>query len=148
MHVNDLPVTASTISAVYLAKFLRDKYPLSSDAQCRLFRTGINHLYIVTDGANKFVFRVYTWNWRTKLEIAEEIRLLIHLNHCNVPVAYPVSDVENDFIQELDAPEGTRFGVLFSFAKGVKKNQFTPEISYQIGIAMGNIHLIIGQMCF
>lgn len=140
MDENDFPVTASTISAFHLGKFLREQYQLGSNSECRLFRTGINHLYIITDDTNKFVFRIYTWNWRTKLEIEEEIRLLLHLKHANVPVAYPIPDVKNDFIQEFNAPEGTRFGVLFSFANGGKKSQFTPEISYQIGIAMGNMH--------
>ena len=37
---------------------------------------GINDTYLVTDHSDKFVFRIYSFNWRTKAEINEEIKLL------------------------------------------------------------------------
>ena len=56
------PVTESTISAKDLGQFLREKYDLSERTNCKLFRTGMNHLYFVTDGDKKFAFRIYTFN--------------------------------------------------------------------------------------
>ena len=73
------PVTESTLSANHVGQFLQERYDLSEKTKCKLFRTGMNHLYMVTDEETNFVFRVYTFNWRTKLEVAEELRLLIHL---------------------------------------------------------------------
>jgi Ser/Thr protein kinase RdoA (MazF antagonist) len=74
------------------------------------FRAGMNHVYIVTDN-NKYVLRVYT-NWRTKKEVTEEVRLLIHLNKNKTPVSFPIDNL-NEYIQELNAPEGLRYAVLF-----------------------------------
>ncbi len=142
MYNQNFPVTESTLSAYYLGHFLQKKYHLSSATECKLFRTGINHLYTITDGDEKFVFRIYTLGWRSRLEIAEEVRLLIHLKAYNVPVSFPISDQDQNFIQKFDAPEGTRYGVLFSFAKGEKRSRFTPENSYQVGLAMGRMHKV------
>lgn len=62
----------------------------------------MNHLYIVYDGKNKYVFRVYTHHLRTKVEIEEEIRLLIHLKENNKSVAYPIADKSNKYLQEIE----------------------------------------------
>lgn len=134
------PATESTLSANHLGQVLQDRYSLSEKTNCKLFRTGMNHLYMVTDGETKFVFRIYTFNWRTRLGIAEEIRLLTHLKQHHAPVTYGIADKTGQLIQEFDAPEGKRYGVMFSFAKGTKNARFTPETSYFIGQALAKIH--------
>ena len=117
-------------------------YSLGAKSTCKLFRTGINHLYVITDENSKFVFRVYTLIWRTKTEISEEIRLLMHLQSNGVPIASPIADKEGNFVQTLNAPEGLRYGVLFSFADGKKVPQFGEELSFTIGRTMANMHRI------
>ncbi|MCG8320477.1 MAG: phosphotransferase [Cytophagales bacterium] len=136
------PTTESTLSAIHLGQFLKQKYNLSSKTICKLFRTGMNHLYLVTDGESKFALRIYTFNWRTKLEISEELRLLIHLKNNKLPITYPIGDCEGKLIQEFNAPEGIRYGVLFSYAEGQKTARFTPKTSYHIGIILAKIHQV------
>ncbi|CAN1561001.1 COG2334 Putative homoserine kinase type II (protein kinase fold) [Flavobacteriaceae bacterium] len=136
----EFPVSNSTLSAKELGEFIQRKYNLSKGTECKLFRTGMNHVYMVTDMKEKYVFRVYTFDWRTKTEIAEELRLLIHLKENKTPVSYPIADNLNEYIQEFNAPEGNRFGVLFSFAEGTKSAKFTAETSFFIGQALAKIH--------
>lgn len=136
------PVTESTLSAFHLGQFLQEKYGLSPKTSCKLFRTGINHLYFITDGERKFAFRIYTFQWRTKLEIEEELRLLNHLKENNISLSYSIADQKGAFIQEINAPEGIRFGALFSFADGEKIVRFTPLASYNIGLAMAKMHRV------
>uniref|UniRef100_A0AAU6WME6 Phosphotransferase n=1 Tax=Chryseobacterium endophyticum TaxID=1854762 RepID=A0AAU6WME6_9FLAO len=100
----------------------------------------MNHVYLIHSGAEKYVFRVYTHRWRTKLEIEEEIKLLTHVKKAVGQVAFPIADTSNQFIQEIDAPEGIRFGVLFSYAKGLKTAKFSEETSFMIGRALAEIH--------
>lgn len=57
------PATETTLSAVHLATLLQEKYNLDIQTSCKLFRTGMNHLYLVTDGGAKYVLRIYTFNW-------------------------------------------------------------------------------------
>lgn len=140
MQLPVFPVTASTLSATHLGQYLKEKYTFSESVTCRLFRTGINHLYFVNDAEKKYVFRIYTFNWRTELEISEEARLLLHLKDNHIPVSYPLPDKNDNYILEIDAPEGKRYGVLFSYAEGGKVSNFTPEISYTIGVAMAKMH--------
>jgi Ser/Thr protein kinase RdoA (MazF antagonist) len=135
------PVTASTLSAEHLASFIQQQYALQN-AVCTLFRTGINHTYIVSSNNEKFVFRVYFKNWRSISEIQEELNLLLLLHKNSIAVTYPIADKGYNFIQTINAPEGTRYGVLFSFAKGEKIRFLSTDTCASIGSLMANIHLI------
>ena len=134
------PTINSTLSSIELSKVIQQKYGLSDKTECNLFRAAMNHLYVVNDDEKKYVFRVYTHNWRTKLEIEEELRLLVHLKETDRQVAYPIADKSNEYIQEINAPEGQRFGVLFSYANGVKTANFSPQTSFVIGEALAKVH--------
>ncbi len=136
------PVTESTLSATHLGQLLIERYGMSHGTKCTLFRTGMNHLYQVADGNKRFVLRIYTFNWRTKQDVTEEVRLLLHLKDNNIKVAYPIADINGDYIQDIDAPEGIRYAVLFSYAEGKKNSRFSAETSYHIGAAMAEMHAI------
>ncbi|MCE3295879.1 MAG: phosphotransferase [Crocinitomicaceae bacterium] len=136
------PVTNSNLSAAHLGLFLQEKYALDKDAKCQLIKAGINDTYLVTTHAGKFVFRVYSFNWRTKAEIEEEIRLLNQLKQNGVSISYPIPDRENKYIQTLNAPEGDRFAVLFTFASGEKLHQVSEETHFQVGQLMAQFHKI------
>ncbi len=140
--MQNFPVTSSILSATHVGLFLQDKYGFSTAATCKLLKTGINHSYLIADGDSKFVFRLYSLNWRTQTEIAEELRLLNLLRDNNVPVSYPIKDAAGDYIQQLNAPEGNRFGVLFSFAEGEKHLNFSTGLHYKIGETMARIHQV------
>lgn len=130
----------STLSPYEIGQLIQEKYGLTDKTECNIFRLAMNHLYIVHDGENKYVFRVYTHHWRTPLEIEEELRLLNHLKEADRQIAFPIADQSNKFIQKIEAPEGIRFGVLFSYAKGIKTAKFSPETSFLIGQALAKVH--------
>jgi Ser/Thr protein kinase RdoA (MazF antagonist) len=134
------PVTNSNLSAKHLGLFLQEKYTLSKDTKCELIRAGINDTYLVADNLEKFVFRIYSLNWRKRTEINEEINLLLELKQNNLPVSFPLPDTENNFIQQLNAPEGDRLAVLFTFAKGQKEHNSSVETHFQIGQLMARFH--------
>jgi len=140
--MSHFPVITSTLSEQHLALFLQEIYKLSAATTCRLLKTGINHVYFVTDGAQKYVFRVYSLNWRSRKEISEEIRLLNLLKDNHIPVSYPIADAKSNYIQTLNAPEGERFGVMFSYAKGEKVFNFSTELHRRIGEIMAQFHKI------
>jgi Ser/Thr protein kinase RdoA (MazF antagonist) len=140
------PVTNSNLSAKHLEIFLRDKYSFSKNIKCRLIRAGINDTYLITDNADQFVFRVYSLNWRTKVEIEEEIRLLNLLHQQNISVSYPIPDSKENYIQTLNAPEGNRFGLMFSYAKGQKLHNFPADVHYSIGALMARLHVATNNL--
>ncbi len=134
------PVTNSNLSAIHIGLFLQERYSLSNNAKCQLIRAGINDTYLITDKQNKYVFRVYSLNWRTKTEIDEEIKLLNQLKQNDISISYPLPDKENKYIQILNAPEGSRFSVLFTFANGEKIHIVSQETHFQIGQLMAHFH--------
>ncbi|MFI5139906.1 MAG: phosphotransferase [Sphingobacteriales bacterium] len=140
--MKNFPATNSTLSPSHLGLFLQDKYNFSATISCSLLKTGINDTYLITDNDTRYVFRVYSLNWRTEKEILEEVRLLNLLRENNIPVSYPLTAIKGNYIQELNAPEGKRSGVLFSFAKGEKLLNIPAETHYKIGEIMARVHQV------
>ena len=136
------PVLGSILSPEPLANFIRKKYNISRNATGSVLRTGINHTYLVSDEGKKQVFRVYSYAWRTRAEIHEEVTLLNFLKENDVPVSYPLPDTVGGYIQEINAPEGLRYGVLFSYAAGDKIRILTENHCYRIGQLMAQFHTL------
>lgn len=134
------PVIDSTISAAHLGLFLQEEYGFDEGATCRIFRTGINHTYMVSTQEIRYVFRVYSYQWRTETEIAEELRLLNLLRENGVAVSFPIADKNQRYIQSIPAPEGLRYGVLFSFAEGGKIRNLDEHNCRAIGTVMAEMH--------
>ena len=133
-------VTTSTLSAPHLAAFLQEKYRFRAPVSCQLIRCGINHTYLISDLDQKFVFRVYSLNWRTATEILEEIRLLNLLRENEISISYALADRQHNYIQVLPAPEGERLGVLFSYAPGEKLPVYSTETHFHIGALIARLH--------
>ena len=134
------PASASTLSAKELGQFVRKKYDLDNSFSCKLYRTGVNHTYFISNGISKYVVRVYCHNWRNKAQIVDELEMLLMLKNSNSSVSYPIKDKNQELIQEVTAPEGKRFIVLFSFAKGNKVRFMTHENCARVGEIMAGIH--------
>lgn len=136
------PVVCSTLSAPHLAVYLQQQYHLGAGTTCRLIRAAINHVYLVTDGMQHYVFRLYSLNWRTDTEIAEELKLLDLLKENGIPVSFALPNPKGNYIQHIPAPEGMRLGVLFSYAKGEKTLNFSATLHYKLGVIMARMHKI------
>lgn len=136
------PVITSTLSEKELGEFIIKKYNLNTDFKCKLFRTGMNHTYFIFNEKIKYVVRVYCFNWRTKLEIEEELKLLTLLKDNNLSVSSPIADKSGELIQEINAPEGKRYAVLFTFAKGEKMRFINNNTCFAIGELMAKVHNI------
>ncbi|QHC85099.1 aminoglycoside phosphotransferase [Empedobacter brevis] len=134
------PVIASTLSQTELGEFINEKYLLENHFNCKLFRTGVNHTYFLSNVNTKYVVRVYCHNWRTKAEIQEELDLLNSLKKYNLSVSTPIPDKNGNLIQEILAPEGLRYVVLFTFAEGEKMRFMTNKTCFAIGSMMAKIH--------
>ncbi|MBS0029920.1 phosphotransferase [Chitinophaga sp. 22321] len=144
--MNPFPVTSSNLSAPHLALFLQTQYHTAPGVACRLIKSGVNDTYQVTTDTGKYVFRVYSLQWRTREEISEELRLLILLKDQGIPVSWPVADATGNYIQTLQAPEGERFGVLFTYAAGEKLTHYADEIHFKTGAVMARMHQLTQQL--
>lgn len=138
MQSQFFPVINSTLSPTHLAVWLAQQYGFKN-VECRVLKTNINHTYRVTADGVQYILRVYNPGYRSAEDVAEEVRLLNELKDV-VRVSYPVADAAGGYIQEINAPEGMRHAVLFSFAAGKKARQLTTAQNRNIGAEVGSFH--------
>lgn len=136
------PVISSILSPTNIASFVCEKYALTPGTTCKLLKAGINHTYRIDNDTRSYIFRVYSYHWRTQEEIMEELNLLMLLKQNQIAVSYPVADMTANFIQTINAPEGVRFAVLFSFAPGQKMLNYSSKIHFEVGKLMAQFHSI------
>lgn len=134
------PVITSTLSPTALGEFISQRYQLKPNVRCELVKTGMNHTYKITAGDTRYVARVYCFQWRSRSAIHEEIQLLGDLSDHGISVSYAISDKEGHYIQEVEAPEGIRFLVLFSFAAGQKVRWMNTNTCAAVGEMMAKFH--------
>ncbi|WP_113652649.1 phosphotransferase [Pedobacter namyangjuensis] len=133
------PICA-TIDPIAVAEFLNEKYGFNCNV--RLLKAGVNHSYLVSNIDQKFVFRIYSFNWRSLTEIKAEVDYLNLLKENRIPISYPISDSEGKFICNINAVEGLRYGVLFSYAKGEKLLTYSEDLHFRTGQIMAKMHKV------
>ena len=111
------PATYSTLCPVALATYLSERYGLR-DVSCKLLVRGVGDTYRVDSAESRYILRVYRSSHRSLPQIEEEMSLLLSLQQAGVSVSYPIPDLADNAIQELNAAEGKRYAALFSYAAG------------------------------
>lgn len=112
------PVQYSTLSPDALRARIIPEYLQDTPARCEYLHRGLNDNYLVTASEAQYVLRVYRHNWRDLRDIESEMELIQYLQTKGVGVSFPVPDRKGKLIQQIDAPEGPRHAVLFSYAEG------------------------------
>lgn len=114
-----LPVYHSVISSHAIVPVINDLYEIGDVLECSFYENGLNDTYLLKTSIDKYILRIYKAHWRNKHEIDFEVELLNHLNKKNIPVSAPIISKDGGYLIELEAPEGTRYAVLFTFAKAI-----------------------------
>ena len=139
------PAQYSTLSATALNDFISGRYGLT-DTACRLLIHNVSDTYVIEDAADKYILKIYRDAHRKFDEIAGEVELLTILAERGANVSYPVADLSGHKIQTFNAIEGTRHGVLFTFAQGWVVNDLTDAQLAILGQEMAVIHNITSDI--
>ncbi|MFD1040410.1 phosphotransferase enzyme family protein [Virgibacillus byunsanensis] len=126
------------IDASYIQKLVVD-CNISPIVQCDFLARGLNDTYIITTENDIYIFRLYRHGWRNKSAILFELNAITQLHEKGASVSFPFRNNDADYLFEIEAPEGLRYGVLFSYAKG-ERPQINEENSKSIGAALGKLH--------
>lgn len=102
----------------------------------------MNDTYLISSGDDKYVLRIYTYGFKTQNDISEELSLLAMLKKNDIGVSYPIADMTGNMINEIQAPEGNRSAVLFSYAEGSKVRLLTEDFNRSVGTLIGNMHQV------
>ena len=138
------PVTHSTLSIQALIANVLPKYNLSSFVEGELISCNMNDTYCVeADNGNKYILRVYRSSWRSLDDILNELDILLYLKSQRAAVSIPLprKDGSYSYITLVNAPEGKRYIVLFSYVPGEELTYKAEEKdSYLYGEMVAKIH--------
>ncbi len=139
------PVQYATLSAKALGERIATVYNLPV-TQCRYLLRGVSDTYVVTTTAERYILKVYRDAHRSVDEIRGEIALLDILVSGGAKVVRPIADTAGEKMLPLQAPEGLRYAVLFSFAAGDTLAEFDEEQLGIIGREMAFNHNILATL--
>ncbi len=135
------PTQYSTLSAVALKDFLSEKYGLDA-INCKLLIHNVSDTYLLETARDKYIFKIYRDAHRKLEEIKAEVELLDIYQANGAKVSYPIKAMDGAQIQSFNAAEGIRYGVLFTFAKGVVVQDLTDEHLKTLGREMALVHQV------
>ncbi len=141
---NPFPVQDSVLSAQAIADRLLPLYGLTTPYSCRFFRKGICDTYHIRSTDGGYYMKVYRAGRRSLLDVSEEVRLLNHLLEQGVSVVRPASRLNGGYVNELEAPEGTRYSVLFHAVEGEEER--TDQHRREFGAAVARMHTAADSM--
>ncbi len=140
------PVQYSTLSSIALKEQILSKYRFNFEIHCEYLYRGMNDNYLVRDAGSKYILRVYRHNWRNLQDIEAEMELLQYLKAHGVSVSFPIPDEGDNVIQEIHAPEGVRYAVLFSYAQGTPPlTAMTPSQARKAGRELAKMHSLTAE---
>ena len=119
----------STLPPEALANHISSAYGFKN-ITCRLLVRGVGDTYEIGSNQGHFILRVYRSSHRDLAQIEAEIKLLLTLKRADVSVSYPIADLSGIYIQPINATEGIRYAVLFSYANGKVVSQLNENQTY------------------
>jgi len=143
MHI--FPTQYSLLSSTALNEYIQQSYGLTGTS-CKLLIHNVSDTYLLEDTKQKYIFKIYRDAHRSREEIEAEVELLNLLKEGGAKVSFPIKNMIGAYLQSFHAAEGTRYGVLYSFAEGKVIYDLSPEQLTNIGIEMAKIHNITASV--
>lgn len=127
--------------------FLVDQYNLKEPVTCRFYDYGMNDIYIINAGDDVFYLRISLAGVHSERDYKQEIEIINTLYENGISVAAPLRCNNGGFLNRLNAPEGTRYAVLFQEAKNHPSDD-TVSSTFQLGTMVAKMHTIADQKDF
>jgi len=134
------PVSHSILDEDALTEWLLSCYRLRGPVRCRFFRRSMSDIYLVDVPDRSYVLKVYMHQRHSRQDIEAEVRFLNDLIDHDVPVAAPIANGDATYVNEMNAPEGTRYAVLFDAITGEEPQEVNLEHSRSFGQLAGRLH--------
>ncbi len=119
------------------------------NSYCVFEYRGLNDIYRFINGGTTLFFKIYARKDICREDIEGEIEVVDYLKRSGLSVAYPVPMKNEEYLLPIELPEGNRFGVLFTEAKGVpcsSQMQDQQEIIVAISRLASNMHTMLDTM--
>lgn len=134
------PVKRSVLEETALVEQILSNYGLERPVQCRFMRQSMSDVYLVNTPGRQYYLKVYMAGRHAKTNILAEIQLLLDLLEQQLPVVRPIQNNDGIYLNEINAPEGIRCGVLFEAITGKPPQETNPEDSRRFGRLAARLH--------
>ncbi len=141
--MQQLQSSYSTISANDLLTKVVCDYEIDNPQECLFWSKGSNDIYEIrcADG-KKYSMRIYRQGVFPRESIDFELEALLHLHSQGFPAAYPIPRKSGGYVTEIAAPEGNRFAILTTFAKGDEPDYSKAENCRLMGESVAQMHKV------
>lgn len=136
------PVTRSILSPASLSEVIAEEYGVPAPIECEFLLWGLNDTYLLKTRESHYALRVYRMGWRSLPEIQYELDVLLFLQRAGISVAAPIQRNDETFVGTINAPEGMRYLVLFTYAPGREPTYDSKDGSaaYAYGRVAAQVH--------
>ncbi len=136
-------VAHSTFDSDYIAAEIAERYPYKGKLEGRLLYRGFNDVYTLRDDDGRRALRVWRANARSLGQVMQELDFLEFLRGQGVPVSTPIPTLKNERHFILEAGEGQRPAVLYTWAPGRKFGDLLDvSMAEKIGAKFAEMHLV------
>ena len=138
-------VRYSQVNEDILLNELKIRYKPINPTCCKLYKNGMNDIYIVRTADQQIYFlRISLANMHDQRDYEEEISIIISLSENGINVATPVCCEDGGFVWSVNAPEGTRYAMLFLEA-GKNPSNDKVKMGRNLGQMVARMHTIADE---
>ncbi len=142
MRDDVFPVIYSTLASKALVSRVLSCYKIGLVKRCQFWNRGLSDVYRVETSTTPYILKVSHVHWRDKADIDFELELLDFLQQRGITVAYPLQTQDGQLSITINAPEGRRYAVLFTYAPGnVASGNLNPTQANTLGQTVAKLHL-------
>lgn len=135
------PVLQSVFDADALAVEVARRYGFTTVPRCRLISRGMNDIYEVRLGPQRYALKAARAGKCTDAEYAYEQELVLHLAKAGFAVPAPMPQKDGASFFTLAAPEGPRQVVLMRWLDGTPCTKtMTLDDARRLGVFLGRLH--------
>lgn len=134
------PVQRSILSVEALEIVVHNAYQLEVTG-CELLKPQLSDIYRIDSAAGPYILRVYPHGMNLARWVTAEVEILTALQASGLSVSVPLPQADGRWLLPLDAPEGERYAVLYSYARGRSLKRFKdPELFRGFGQMAAGMH--------
>jgi Ser/Thr protein kinase RdoA (MazF antagonist) len=135
----DTKTISSIISPMYIEALLQSAYNIGKIVNCELVQSTINDTYKIETLNKKYMLKIYNKN-KNLHEINFETSFVNYLKSKNIGVAKYIQKIDENFILNINASEGLRYGILTEFINGHESDYTIKENAFLYGRNVAKLH--------
>ena len=137
-----IKVSTSIISIQSINQLLSFFYDINEIICSELLQSTVHDTYLIKTATSKYIFKVFKYESKSKVEINFEINFVNYLRTMQINVSKYLINQDDNYISEINAPEGKRYAVLTTYSEGKELKYENNSDAFEYGVSVGKLHKI------